>query len=109
MGPFLYVMVTLVITFALSFHALYEGKGVDSYDVESNGYIPPAFDSIGAAIQTIIFAGIYGDFDRQFVDELYSSTNALILLHVMLFIILVISLNTLIAYISDIYEHIGSN
>jgi len=108
MGSFLFVMGVIVFTFALSFHALYEGRGVDSYDVDSNTYIPPAFDSIGSAFQTTIFAGIYGDFDRQFVDELYSSTYALILLNMMLFIILVISLNTLIAYISDIYANIGS-
>jgi len=108
MGSFIFVMGLIVFTFALSFHALYEGRGVDSYDVDSNDFIPPAFDSIGSAFQTTIFAGIYGDFDRQFVDELHSSTYALILLNIMLFIILIISLNTLIAYISDIYENIGS-
>ena len=55
---------------------------------------------------SLIFAVFYGDFDRKTLEETFSKGFSTILFWFLIYIIVVVSLNALIAFSGDIFERI---
>jgi len=97
MKYFLLVVIMTVFSFALGLRALYEREN----NLRTSGY-----GNIGSAMLTTLFAGLFGDFDLAELDDTYSKIFAVIIMIVMLLMVLIISMNALIAFISDAFEQV---
>jgi len=106
MIPFLIVMFVILLMFALTFWVLHDA--VDSANVCDSGMecVDQSFNKIGRSLETIFFAGFFGDFDRDVLEETYHEVFAKILLAVLLLITSVISLNALIAFMGNTFERV---
>jgi len=98
---FLIVMFVVVLMFALTFWTLYNVEVVND-DADTS----VTFETIGGALRTTLFAGIFTDFDLDSMDVAYSKEFAQVLLFVMLTITSVISLNALITFIGNTFERV---
>jgi len=97
MKYFVLVLAIIIFTFALVLRAIYDGgKYPDT----------PAFGNIWKAFRTTLFAGMFGDFDLDILDQTFSRELAEIVMVIMLTVVLLISLNALIAFISDAFEKV---
>jgi len=98
--PFLAVMFIIILAFTLTFRTLYlQNTGVGAReDDESKAY------SFGTGLEKIFFAGFFADIDEVLLEETYSRPLALSLTLFLLFNIAIVSLNALIAFISDIFD-----
>eukprot|EP00555_Chaetoceros_dichaeta_P001322 CAMPEP_0198278180 /NCGR_PEP_ID=MMETSP1447-20131203/66243_1 /TAXON_ID=420782 /ORGANISM="Chaetoceros dichaeta, Strain CCMP1751" /LENGTH=1231 /DNA_ID=CAMNT_0043973249 /DNA_START=148 /DNA_END=3843 /DNA_ORIENTATION=+ len=103
MIPFLLVMFVILLMFALTFWVLHDTAYVCDSDMEC---VDQSFNNIGRSLETIFFAGVFGDFDRDVLEETYQEVSAKILLAVLLVITSVISLNALIAFMGNTFARV---
>jgi hypothetical protein len=100
---FLIIVTTIIISFTTTFRALYKGSTfAKTYDDTSTN----AFGNVISAFDTMIYAGLFGDYDESILGETYSYTISRLLLLFLLYTVPVVSLNAMIAFISDIFERI---
>merc|ERR1711935_186813 len=97
MKYFILVVAIIIFAFALVLRAIYDS---------GNNPDDPAFGNIGTAFRTTLFAGMFGDFDLDILDQTFSKALAEVIMFVMLTVVLLISLNALIAFISDAFEKV---
>lgn len=102
LSAFLLIVFTVILSFTTTFRALYKGSTpANNYDDKSN-----AFGNIISGFDTMLYAGLFGDYDDTILGETYSFTIARLLLSFLLYTVTVVSLNAMIAFISDIFERI---
>jgi hypothetical protein len=117
MAPFVIVLAVVVASFAVAFRALFAGDraredracefagagGDLDCDAARSGYA-----TLGDALVTTMFAGVFGDFDRDVVENYaLHPTATLALMVLMLLSISLIVLNALIAFMGDSYNKVS--
>ena len=98
MTSFMIVLLLVILAFAFFFRNLYKGSADPAAST--------AFGSFWKSFITTFSAGVLGDFEFDSLDETYSTTFSMLMMIVLFVAVMVISLNALIAFISDAFEKV---
>ena len=102
--PFLAVLLIIVLSFTLTFRALFKDEyPADEYHEGSN-----IFSTITSfePFYKMIMMSFFVDYDDKMLEETYSVVFAKCLFLVLMYLVPIVALNALIALISDVFEHI---